>query len=154
MAVTKDGVIGYKNAIPWYYPKDLKHFRETVAGSTVIMGRKTYEATPETALKGCTKIVLTRNPHFKAKGYNIVHSIEECMQFIQSIQVPKPIYIIGGANIAKQFLELGLIDNFLLTIISKSYPGDTFFDLTLLAKWSKTEMLSTDDYTVVLFNRP
>lgn len=47
-AVTKNGVIGIDNQLPFDYPADMKHFRTTTSpqglnGSVVIMGRKTFE---------------------------------------------------------------------------------------------------------------
>lgn len=154
MAVTKEGVIGYKHSMPWRYPSDLKHFKETVAGHVVIMGRKTYEATPKSALESCTKIILTRNTTFQAEGCHVLHSIEEGMLFIKDVAQNGTVYLIGGAEIAKQFLEMDLIDTFLLTIIDRSYPGDTFFDLSLLQDWAQTQLLATEEYKTVLLKRP
>lgn len=48
MAATKDGVIGCNNALPWYYPGEIKHFRATTHNSIVIMGRNTYQSMPKT----------------------------------------------------------------------------------------------------------
>lgn len=43
-AVSRNGVIGVENKIPWDYPEDMKHFRKTTHESMVIMGRKTFES--------------------------------------------------------------------------------------------------------------
>ena len=43
-AVSKNGVIGKENALPWYLPEDLKHFKLLTIGKTVLMGRKTFES--------------------------------------------------------------------------------------------------------------
>ena len=40
-AVSMDGIIGKDNKIPWDYPEDMKFFRQSTAGATVIMGRLT-----------------------------------------------------------------------------------------------------------------
>lgn len=42
-AVTKNGIIGEENHLPFDYPADLKHFRASTLNSNIIMGRKTYE---------------------------------------------------------------------------------------------------------------
>ena len=43
-AVSKNGVIGVDNKLPWHLPEDLKRFRELTRGKTVLMGRKTFES--------------------------------------------------------------------------------------------------------------
>jgi dihydrofolate reductase len=44
VAVSPDGVIGVDNRIPWRYPADLKRFKRLTTGTTIIMGRSTYES--------------------------------------------------------------------------------------------------------------
>ncbi len=45
-AVSINGVIGLKkeNCLPFSYPEDMKHFRETTKDSIVVMGRNTFES--------------------------------------------------------------------------------------------------------------
>lgn len=43
-AVSQNGVIGFDGKLPWNYPADMKYFRETTKGSTIIFGRKTFES--------------------------------------------------------------------------------------------------------------
>ena len=43
-AVSKNNVIGKENALPWYLPEDLRHFKMLTTGKTVLMGRKTFES--------------------------------------------------------------------------------------------------------------
>ena len=43
-AVAKNNVIGSHNALPWYIPEDLKHFKQVTTGKTVLMGRNTFES--------------------------------------------------------------------------------------------------------------
>ena len=54
-------VIGYKGNIPWHLKEDLKIFSKLTKGSTVIMGRKTYESIGN-PLPNRLNIVMTRNP--------------------------------------------------------------------------------------------
>lgn len=63
VAMNSDRVIGVGGKIPWYYPGDLARFKRVTLGSTVIMGRKTWESIPERfrPLKGRTNVVLTEN---------------------------------------------------------------------------------------------
>jgi dihydrofolate reductase len=43
-AVSRNGVLGLDNKIPWNYPADMRYFRETTKGSNIIMGRRTFES--------------------------------------------------------------------------------------------------------------
>lgn len=43
-AVSHNGVIGIDGKLPFDYPTDMKYFRETTKGATIIMGRKTFES--------------------------------------------------------------------------------------------------------------
>ena len=43
VAATDAGVIGRDGDLPWHLPEDLAHFRAVTTGSTVVMGRRTWE---------------------------------------------------------------------------------------------------------------
>ena len=45
-AQSRDGVVGADGSIPWRIPEDLAHFRALTSGSTVVMGRRTWESLP------------------------------------------------------------------------------------------------------------
>lgn len=38
------GAIGKDGKLPWHLPNDLKFFRTTTTGKTIVMGRKTFES--------------------------------------------------------------------------------------------------------------
>ena len=58
----KDWAIGRNNDLLVYIPADMKFFRTSTAGRTVVMGRKTLESFPGgKPLKGRINIVLTRD---------------------------------------------------------------------------------------------
>ncbi|MGV2480237.1 UNVERIFIED_CONTAM: dihydrofolate reductase, partial [Salmonella enterica subsp. enterica serovar Weltevreden] len=43
-AMDEQRLIGRDNALPWRLPNDLKFFKRTTLGKTVLMGRKTWES--------------------------------------------------------------------------------------------------------------
>ena len=53
-----DRGIGYRGALPWHLPDDLKTFKRITTGHPVLMGRKTYESIGR-PLPGRQNIVLT-----------------------------------------------------------------------------------------------
>jgi len=52
-AVSPEGVIGAFGRMPWHYPEDLKRFKRLTLGSTVIMGRLTWESLAKKPLAAC-----------------------------------------------------------------------------------------------------
>ena len=60
-AQARNGVIGADGGLPWHLPEDLALFRRLTMGSTVVMGRRTWESLPDRfrPLPGRTNVVLT-----------------------------------------------------------------------------------------------
>ncbi len=61
VAVSPEGAIGVDNRIPWHYPGDMRRFKRMTMGSTVIMGRLTFESMNRKPLSGRRNIVITRS---------------------------------------------------------------------------------------------
>lgn len=80
---------------------DMKFFRETTLGKTVVMGRKTLLSFPGSKpLKNRRNIVLTKNRDFSCEDAEIVHSTEELFALLKdSKEDSDNIFVIGGAQI-------------------------------------------------------
>src|SRR5690606_25584840 len=83
-AVARNGVIGLDGDIPWSIPEDLKHFRATTKGHTVLMGRSTYESIGH-PLPYRTNVVITRRPDWSADGVLVAHSVEEGLELARGL---------------------------------------------------------------------
>ena len=82
--VDKNWGIGLNNKLLVSIPADMKFFRQTTTGNVVVMGRKTLESFPNgLPLKNRRNIVLTRDPEYKVKDAEIVHSREELMELLK-----------------------------------------------------------------------
>lgn len=83
VAMAPDRGIGYRGALPWHLPDDLKTFKRITTGHPVLMGRKTYESIGR-PLPGRQNIVLTRDPAWTAEGVQVVHSAGEleCLELM------------------------------------------------------------------------
>ena len=42
VAVDQNLAIGKQGKLPWHYPADMKFFKETTVGNSVVMGRRTW----------------------------------------------------------------------------------------------------------------
>lgn len=122
VAVSKNNQIGIKNQLPWHIPEDLKYFRLTTSGHTVLMGRKTFESIGQPLPKR-KNIVLTRDPHFTAEGVTVVHTLEEALEICK--QETGDVFIIGGGEIYTLFLPYA--DHLYITLVDKMIEGDTDF---------------------------
>lgn len=121
VAMSQNGTIGKNNKMPWHISEDLKRFKAITTGHAVVMGRKTFESLGK-PLPNRRNIVLTHDPHFSADGVETIHAIEELHNLCPQND---EIFIIGGAEVYKQFLPKA--DKLYLTLIKKDVEGDAFF---------------------------
>lgn len=125
VAVARNGVIGRGGDLPWHVSEDLKHFKKTTSGHTIIMGRKTHESIGR-ALPKRRNIVVTRSGA-AFEGCETAGSLEEAIALARTTdECP---FIIGGASL---YLEaLPLATELYLTTIDEEVEGDTFFPTDL-----------------------
>lgn len=121
VATSKNNQIGIDNKLPWHIPEDLKYFRQTTSGKTVLMGRKTFESIGR-PLPNRKNIVLTRDMNFAPEGVSVVHNLEEALEICNS---KEEIFIIGGGEIYSLFLPYA--DYLYITLVDKVINGDTDF---------------------------
>lgn len=120
-AIGKNRELGKNNDLIWHFKEDMKFFRETTTGNTVVMGRKTFESLPH-ALPNRRNIVITTNKDYIAEGAEVVTSVEEALEITKSDNV----FIIGGGRIYNEFLKYS--DKLYLTEIdAECDDADTFF---------------------------
>jgi dihydrofolate reductase len=118
---SKNG-IGLNNSIPWYEPEDLKIFKDLTNGETVIMGKNTYNSILtklKKPLPNRKNIVLTTGSLMPKHGLATVKSFEDCLEKYNNA------WIIGGANVYRQFLPL--CQKLYISRLRKDYNCDTFF---------------------------
>ncbi len=120
-AMTRTGVIGKNNTLPWRLPADLQQFRRLTTGHHIIMGRKNYEDIGK-PLPGRTSIVVTRQEGYAAPGCVVVHTVE---QALKTAGQDTEIFIIGGADIYRQTLSIA--QRLYVTEIDADIAGDVYF---------------------------
>ena len=100
--VDKEWGIGKGNDMMFSLPKDMKFFRETTMGNTVVMGGNTLRSFPnQKPLKNRVNIVLSRGQ--VRDDCIIVRSYEELKEQLKTRQ-NEEIFIIGGGEIYKELL--------------------------------------------------
>ena len=114
-----NGVIGADGGMPWSVPEDLAHFRQVTGSSTVVMGRRTWDALPERfrPLPGRRNVVLTRDTGWSAEGAVVVHDLAA------ALDTDEPVWVIGGGQVYAAALPFA--DRVSETVIDVDVPGDT-----------------------------
>lgn len=146
-AADKNNAIGKNGGLLYKIPADMKFFRETTTGKTVVMGRKTLESFPDgNPLKNRVNIVLTRNDDYRKDGVVICNDISELEKEIKKYDT-NDIFVIGGEEIYK--LLLPLCDRAYITRIDGEADADAFLpDLDGSDDWkiiSQSETLTDND---------
>ena len=129
-----EGNIGKNNDLLFKYKEDMKFFRDTTLGSTMLMGYKTYESLGSKPLPNRLNLVLTRKKDVEIKDdMMIVHDLEKTINDFKQNYPNDDLYIIGGASVYNKSLELGLVDEVLITIVWETIKdADTKVELSLI----------------------
>jgi len=123
--------------MPWHLSADLQRFKKITSGHPVIMGRKTFESIKK-PLPNRTNIVISRQD-FSSPGCIAAKSIEEAVVKAKKCEGKDEIFIIGGAEIYRQSLEL--VQRMYITRVHIKVAGDTYFPEL---DWSKFKLVSSE----------
>ncbi len=158
--MAQNRVIGRNNSLPWHLSEDLKYFKRTTMGHSIIMGRKTWESIGR-ALTGRTSIVITRDEDYQAEGAKVVHSLEQAIKIAESIAFidgAEEAFVIGGAGLYAAALPHA--QRFHLTRVHADVEGDTYLSEFDEGEWQeiRREEFQHDesnpyDYSICLLER-
>ncbi len=134
-ALAQNRVVGINNQLPWHLPEDLKYFRRTTTGKTVIMGRKTYESIGR-PLPNRSNIVVSANPECKIEHVQVVNSLGAALELAENISLINgvdEIMVIGGATLYAAALPMA--DRLYLTHVHAEVEGDAYFPEVDFSAW-------------------
>ena len=148
-AIGKNNELGHKGELIFHLKDDMKFFRETTDGHSVVMGRKTWDSLPS-KLGNRTNIVISRHD-FNGPD-EIIHNLDN---FIKEYEdTSEEIFIIGGASIYEAFLPYA--KTLYLTEIDASADADVFFPTFDKSKYTKTLIKKGSEnglnYSIVKYN--
>ncbi|GGN56207.1 dihydrofolate reductase [Oceanobacillus indicireducens] len=135
VAMDRNHVIGSDNDLPWHLPDDLRYFKETTTGHTIIMGRKTFESIGRILPKR-KHVVITRGNYEFPEEVEVIHDLEPIKTWNDD-NPQEEYFVIGGGDIFKQVLPFA--DRLYITWIDEDFAGDTFFPSISLDEWELTE---------------
>lgn len=123
-AQAANGVIGRSGTIPWRLPEDMAMFRDLTGGSTVLMGRVTWDSLPDRfrPLPDRRNLVLTSQPGWFSPGAIPVSSIADAMQRTEGA-----LWVIGGSQVYRDALRFA--QRVVVTDVDATIEGDTYAPL-------------------------
>lgn len=122
VAVSENWGIGKDGDLLFSIPKDMKFFRETTMGKTVILGRKNLESFPGAKpLPKRPNIILTRDKSFTVDGATVVNSVDELLALPIDFD---DAFVIGGEEIYRQLLPY--CDLCYVTKVKETADSDKF----------------------------
>jgi dihydrofolate reductase len=140
--------IGKDGKLPWHISADLKNFKKLTSGSTILMGRNTWESLPVRPLPGRRNIVLSSKVLSDVECYT---SVEECIDRLDDDGTEK-FFVIGGSTVYRNFIHRA--DELHITQVNEMTKGiDTYFPVTMLKikkefeKINETELSKKAIYT-------
>ena len=137
--VGKNLELGKGNDLIFTIPEDMKFFRSTTSGHTIIMGRKTFESLGGVLPKR-HHVVLTKSD-FKYEGVEVVSSLEEVLKKYKNTDEEN--FVIGGGEIYKAFLPYA--DKMYLTEVNaECKDAEVFFPKFNKEEWERTVIKSIE----------
>lgn len=146
-AISKNNVLGGNNTLLWHLPSDLKRFKKLTTGSTVIMGRKTFESIGK-PLPNRKNIVVSRTK-LSIDGVDVVDNISDALT--------DDCFIIGGGQIYEKTIDIA--DKIYLTVIDSDFKGDTFFPVIgddwkiTSVEWHKPDKKNKYNYSFIIYEK-
>ena len=126
-AQDQNGGIGIDGKLPWHISDDLKNFKKLTLGSTVLMGRNTWESLPVQPLPKRRNVVLSSREIQNVEWYT---SLEECIEKLDADDI-KLLFVIGGSKVYRNFIHRA--DELHITLVDEIKEGvDTYFPVTML----------------------
>ncbi|RME40465.1 MAG: dihydrofolate reductase [Deltaproteobacteria bacterium] len=147
VAMTRAGVIGRENRLPWHIPDDLRQFRHLTLGGTLIMGRKTWQSLPA-PLHGRHHLVVSKTLAADS-GIQIVPSLSEAL--LEGERRGGPVFLLGGRQI---FAEgIARCDLMVVSWIAGDFAGDVTFPAIDWSCWRETARTDHNGFSRSVYRR-
>lgn len=121
VAMTRNGVIGKDNDMPWHLPADLAYFKQTTLGKPIVMGRNTFNSIGK-PLPGRRNVIVSQTLSEAPVGTELVASPAAALELLQG---EDEVMVMGGGQLYQAFLPLS--QRLYLTQIEADIGGDTYF---------------------------
>ena len=148
VAVDRNLAIGKDGRLPWHYSADMKFFKQTTIGNTVVMGRRTW-LTLKGPLKDRRNIVLSRDQNLQLQDSVVVlGDVDSVLDLVKKDE--SHLFVMGGAQVYESFLPC--IERWIVTEVPLAIEGaDTFMPANFLEGFEMYEVRQLDEGLRVKF---
>ncbi len=140
------GGIGFRGAIPWRLPSDLRRFKGLTIGHHIVMGRKTWESIGG-PLPGRQSIIISHQKDYSPLGAITVNSLDLALELARQ-NGEQECFIIGGGMIYAEALPKA--QRIYATLVQANIQADVFFKIPGPDAWCELEnsfvALDGDEY--------
>ena len=151
-ALAENRTIGVDGEVPWsHIEADVRQYRERVAGSPVILGRRTFDSMRDD-LPGARQIVVSRSVDSVDVPTAVVAdgvdaALELATGIVETGAFPDDaVYVLGGGAIYDLFQPH--VDRMALSHVHGAYDGDTLFPAWDDDEWTVETEIEHDRFTL------
>jgi dihydrofolate reductase len=136
VAVARNFAIGKNGKLPWHHSADLKFFKESTVGHTVVMGANTWRSIGS-PLPDRLNVVMSRSSDVNTpKGVIVAASRDAVLSLVRN--TAEDLFIIGGASVYKAFADV--IERWIVTDVPDEVPdADTFMPADFLDEFEEIQ---------------
>lgn len=147
--IGKNRELGFNGDLVFHIREDMKFFRETTMGHSVVMGKKTFLSLPG-VLKGRKNYVVT---HHAEDLLEDVEGVKDLAEFARVwANSEEEVFVIGGAGIYAAMLPF--CKTLYLTEVDHGATADVYFPEFDKSKYDKIELKKgAQDGLVYTFNK-
>ena len=103
IAIAENYAIGKDGKLPWHYPADLKHFKRTTTGHTIVMGASTWRSIGK-PLPDRLNVVLSRSIQtLDQPNAFLIETKDQALELSRYLK--GDLFIIGGAKTYETFAD-------------------------------------------------
>lgn len=140
--IGRSNELGKDGDLIWHLPTDMKFFRETTSGHTIIMGRKTFDSL-HGVLPNRHHVVLTHaDESFFPEDVEVLHSFVDV--YTKYRDLDEEIFVIGGGEIYRLFFSYA--EKMYLTQVNEIYfSADTHFPEIDIRNWDVRDLKTFEE---------
>jgi dihydrofolate reductase len=134
------GGIGKDNDLLFHIKEDMQFFKQQTEHNAVIMGYNTYLSLGSKPLPNRFNIVLTDKIIEIKENMATTTDLKGTIEIYNKMGVD--LYIIGGAYVYNQCLQMDLVDEIYITLVEEVIKdANTYVDITLFRNFNKAEKI-------------
>jgi dihydrofolate reductase len=137
VAMTEEGVIGLGGKIPWHYRGDMRRVKRLTMGTTLIMGRITWESLGGRPLPGRRNLVVTSRA---LSGVECFPDLGSALSVCEG-----PVWFFGGARIYEEAMPLADFIDVVYVPDHIDHPDAVRFPVIDPAVWDPGPLLQHED---------